>query len=212
MRIINAANGERKRSWGNRESIASSLQPVACSSKCGIGIESLRAAGYWLQALYARVSRMKHPIAVLLHNIRSAHNVGAIFRTADAAGVSKIYLSGYTPTPIDRFKRPQKEIAKTALGAESFIPWEYAKTPGEIIKARRADGLQIVGVEQDKRSRDYRAFKPEKPTLLIFGNEVRGLSPQVRSMCDDLIHIPMFGKKESLNVATTAGIILFSTL
>ena len=155
---------------------------------------------------------MKYPIAVLLHNIRSAHNVGAIFRTADAAGVSKVYLSGYTPTPVDRFKRPQKDIAKTALGAENFIPWEYAKMPTAIIKARRVDGFHIVGVEQDKRARDYRAFHPERPTLLVFGNEVRGLSSQLCSQCDDLIHIPMFGKKESLNVATTAGIILFSMI
>jgi len=154
---------------------------------------------------------MKFPISILLHNIRSAHNVGSIFRTADAAGVSKIYLSGYTPTPIDRFKRPQKEIAKTALGAERFLPWEYAKTPAKILKELRGD-FQIVGVEQDKKSRDYRAFKPERSTLLIFGNEVRGLSRSLRNSCDDLIQIPMFGKKESLNVATTAGIILFSTI
>ena len=138
--------------------------------------------------------------------------MGAIFRTADAAGISKIYLSGYTPTPIDRFGRVQKEIAKTALGAEGFIPWEYAKVPTTIIRARRAEGYHIVGVEQDKRSRDYRAFAPHKPTLLVFGNEVRGLSSQLCSQCDDLIQIPMFGKKESLNVATTAGIILFSAI
>jgi 23S rRNA (guanosine2251-2'-O)-methyltransferase len=154
---------------------------------------------------------MKYPIAVLLHNVRSAHNVGSIFRTADAAGVAKIYLCGYTPTPIDRFKRPQREIAKTALGAEEFIPWEYAKTPAKILKKIKGD-FQIVGVEQDKKARDYRAFKPERPTLLIFGNEVRGLSRSLRNSCDDLIHIPMFGKKESLNVATTAGIILFSAI
>lgn len=138
--------------------------------------------------------------------------MGAIFRTADAAGVSKMYLSGYTPMPVDRFGRAQKEIAKTALGAENFIPWEYVKMPATITKARRSEGFHIVGVEQDKRARDYRAFHPERPTLLIFGNEVRGLSSQLCSQCDDLIHIPMFGKKESLNVATTAGIILFQTI
>lgn len=158
------------------------------------------------------MAAMKYPISVLLHNIRSAHNVGAIFRTADAAGVSRIYLSGYTPTPLDKFKRPQKEIAKTALGAEECIPWEYTKTPSVLIGKLRAGGFQIVGVEQDKRSRDYRAFKPERSTLLVFGNEVRGLSRSLRNSCDDLIQIPMFGKKESLNVATTAGIILFSAI
>lgn len=155
---------------------------------------------------------MKFPVAILLHNIRSAHNVGSIFRTADAAGVSKIYLSGYTPTPVDRFNRPQKEIAKTALGAEKFIPWEYAKTPSSVLRKLRAEHFQIVGVEQDAKARDYRAFKPERPTLLIFGNEVRGLSRTLRNSCDDLIQIPMFGKKESLNVATTAGIILFQAI
>lgn len=148
-------------------------------------------------------------IAILLHNIRSAHNVGSIFRTADAAGVSKIYLSGYTPAPVDRFGRVQKEIAKTALGAEKGVPWEYAKTPRAILKKMRAVGFRVVGVEQDNRSRDYRTFELKKPTLFIFGNEVRGLSPQLRSSCDDLIQIPMFGKKESLNVATSAGIVLF---
>jgi len=155
---------------------------------------------------------VKKNVAILLHNIRSAHNVGAIFRTADAAGVSKVYLCGYTPTPIDRFKRPQKEIAKTALGAEEFIPWEYVKTPVAALKKVRAEGFQIVGVEQDKAARDYRAFKPERPVLLVFGNEVRGLSRSLRNSCDDLIQIPMFGKKESLNVSTTAGIILFSAI
>src|SRR5438132_10600885 len=115
---------------------------------------------------------MKYPVAVLLHNIRSAHNVGAIFRTADAAGASKIYLSGYTPTPVDRFKRPQKEIAKTALGAEEFIPWEYAKNPRTIAQRSRAEGFQIVGIEQDAKARDYRNFTPQHPTLFVFGNEV----------------------------------------
>ena len=150
--------------------------------------------------------------AILLHNVRSAHNVGAIFRTADAAGVSHILLTGYTPTPIDRYQRPQKEIAKTALGAENLLSWEYAKSPVSIMRRLRAEGFQIVGVEQDERARDYRVFKPERPTVFIFGNEVRGLSRQLRNACDDLIQIPMFGKKESLNVATTAGIILFSAL
>lgn len=142
--------------------------------------------------------------------MRSAHNVGSIFRTADAAGVAKLYLTGYTPSPLDRFKRPVTEIAKTALGAETFIPWETDAAPNRIIAKLRAEGWCIVGVEQDKASRDYRTFLPERPTLFIFGNEVRGLSRQLKSMCDLLLEIPMFGKKESLNVATTAGIILFS--
>ena len=150
-------------------------------------------------------------IAVLLHNVRSAHNVGSVFRTSDAAGVSKIFLTGYTPVPIDRFNRVQKDIAKTALGAEKIVPWEYRKTPTMIARLKRA-GWRIVGVEQDSRSRDYRSFSVTSPTLFIFGNEVKGLSSALRALCDELIEIPMRGTKESLNVSVAAGIILFSAL
>ena len=162
--------------------------------------------------------------AVLLHNVRSAHNVGSIFRTADAAGVECIYLSGYTPRPLDRFGRIQKEIAKTALGAEKSIAWKHALSPGHFISALREKGWLIVGVEQDIRAKDYRAFSLRKPTLFMFGNEVRGLSKGLRRASDELIEIPMRGAmvrqahhprrtkrgKESLNVAVAAGIILFS--
>lgn len=149
---------------------------------------------------------------LILHNLRSAHNVGAIFRTADASLVSHIYLTGYTPAPLDRFKRPQGEIAKTALGAERNIPWTSARSLSRIMKMLHAEGVRIVGVEQDARARDYRLFKPESPTAFLFGNEVTGLAPSICAACDDLLEIPMLGMKESLNVATTAGIILFSTL
>src|ERR1700674_2611076 len=96
-------------------------------------------------------------IALLLHNIRSAHNVGSIFRTADAAGVSKMYLSGYTPKPVDRFGRVHKEIGKTALGGELSVAWEYQKSPTAIISRLKKEGWQIVGVEQDARAVDYRS-------------------------------------------------------
>ncbi len=151
-------------------------------------------------------------IAVLLHNIRSSHNVGSIFRTADAAGVAHVYLSGYTPTPIDRFGRAQKEIAKTALGAEKSLVWEYFKAPTSCISKLKNTGWTVVGVEQDVRAGDYRAFKIKKPTLFIFGNEVRGLSKELRKKCDEIIEIPMRGSKESLNVSVAAGIILFNTI
>ncbi len=151
-----------------------------------------------------------HKTAVLLHNIRSAHNVGSIFRTADAAGVSHIYLSGYTPLPIDRFGRVQKDIRKTALGAEASVLWTYAKTPASLIKRLKKDGWKLVGVEQDRRSKDYRTFQIEAPTLFLLGNEVRGLSNALRAACDTLVEIPMHGTKESLNVSVAAGIILFS--
>lgn len=152
-----------------------------------------------------------HKTAVLLHNIRSSHNVGSIFRTSDAAGVSAIYISGYSPTPLDKFKRPQKEIAKTALGAEQTIPWKYYKSPMLLVRRLKAEGWRIVGIEQDARSRDYRYFKVNGPTLYILGNEVRGMSAQMRALCDDILEIPMHGKKESLNVSVTAGIVLFQT-
>jgi len=149
-------------------------------------------------------------IAVLLHNVRSTHNVGSIFRTADAAGVESILLTGYTPTPVDRFKRPRKDIAKTALGAERFLSWEYHASPMTILKKFKGDGWHVVGVEQDDRACSYRMFSATRPTLFVFGNEVRGLSEPMRKACDRLIEIPMHGKKESLNVSVAAGVILFS--
>ena len=149
---------------------------------------------------------------LILHNLRSAHNVGAIFRTADASAVSHIYLTGYTPAPLERFKRPQPEIAKTALGAEKNIPWTTARSVSRVMKTLRGKGASMVGVEQDATARDYRLFKPQGPVAFLFGNEVDGLAPAIRATCNDLIEIPMLGMKESLNVATTAGISLFSTL
>lgn len=151
-------------------------------------------------------------VAVLLHNIRSAHNVGSVFRTADAAGVSRIFLSGYTPSPVDRFGNARKDISKVALGAEKSIPWQFEKAPDRIIASLRKKGWQIVGLEQDERAIDYRKFKTTRPTLVILGNEVRGISPALRKKCDELIEIPMRGKKESLNVSVAAGIALFSLL
>ncbi len=155
-------------------------------------------------------------VAVLLHNVRSAHNVGSIFRTADAAGVVKIYLTGYTPTPTDRFAVPRKDIAKTALGAETFIPWEYAKTPTALIKRLKKERWLVVGVEQDKRAISYMHIRANKHiknarVVYVFGNEVKGLSKNIRDACDVLVEIPMRGRKESLNVSVTAGIILFNT-
>jgi 23S rRNA (guanosine2251-2'-O)-methyltransferase len=153
---------------------------------------------------------MKHEMAILLHNVRSAHNVGSIFRTADAAGVSRMFLSGYTPLPVDRFARAQKEIAKIALGAEQHVEWLHVHGLHRSINRMKLEGWQIVGVEQSKQSVDYKKFKPKKKTLLIFGNEVRGISSALLKKCDVIVEIPMHGKKESLNVAVTAGIILFS--
>ena len=150
--------------------------------------------------------------AVLLHNIRSAHNVGSIFRTADAAGVSKVYLSGYTPLPVDRFGREQKDIAKTALGAHTYIPWEHVKNLAKFLSEQQKGGWHIAAVEQSRNSINYRMFKSRKPILYIFGNEVRGISRQLLEKSDIVLEIPMHGKKESLNVSVAAGVVLFGTL
>ena len=156
--------------------------------------------------------RQSRHILLLLHNIRSAHNVGAMFRTADAIGIERIYLTGYTPTPLDRFGRPLKEITKTALGAELTIPWETHKKPDSFIAKSKATGVEVIGIEQDKRSIDYKKYQShnrEQRVLIVVGNEVRGMSKGLRDKCDVLIEIPMHGKKESLNVSVAFGIALF---
>ena len=146
----------------------------------------------------------------ILHNIRSLHNVGSMFRTADAAGVAKIYLTGYTPSPVDAFGKVRSEIAKTALGAERTVPWEQKKNIGALLFSLRWQGMYVVGLEQDARAVDYRRVKPKKPWVLVVGNEVRGLSKSILQKCDIVAEIPMRGKKESLNVSVAFGIALFS--
>ena len=148
-------------------------------------------------------------VRVLLHNIRSTHNVGSIFRTADALGVSHVYLSGYTPRPLDKFGRPVKEIAKTALGAELSIPWSYSKIPKNIYQNLKREGFAIVGIEQGAKALDYKTYTPKEKTLLVVGNEVRGLSSALQNACDVLLEIPMRGQKESLNVSVAFGIAMF---
>jgi tRNA G18 (ribose-2'-O)-methylase SpoU len=149
-------------------------------------------------------------IAVVLPDIRSAHNVGSIFRTADAVGVSRIFLAGHTPCPIDRFGRIDKTLQKTALGAEHSVPWEYAARPRTLLKKLKHEGWRIVGVEQDSRAHDYKKRHAERRIAFVFGNEVEGLSKNMRELCDELVEIPMRGTKESLNVSVAAGIILFA--
>jgi tRNA G18 (ribose-2'-O)-methylase SpoU len=153
---------------------------------------------------------------VILNNIRSNENVGSIFRTGDAAGVSKIILTGYTPAPVDKFGRKNKALAKSALGAEEFVEWEKVsslKRAIERLKKEKIEKLKVVAVEQDKKAIDYRNYKllaSSYNLALVFGNEVTGLSQNDLKLCDEIIEIPMKGKKESLNVAVAAGVILFS--
>lgn len=149
---------------------------------------------------------------LILHNIRSVHNVGSLFRTADAAGVSKIFLTGYTPTPLDRFGREVKAFTKVSLGAEKTVLWEKVAQIKKLIPHLEKEGVSIVALEQDKKSVDYRKFKPHFPLALILGNEVKGISPDILSSCDSIIEIPMNGTKESLNVTVAGGIALFNLL
>ncbi|PIP73472.1 MAG: RNA methyltransferase [Candidatus Lloydbacteria bacterium CG22_combo_CG10-13_8_21_14_all_47_15] len=155
------------------------------------------------------MSKKEAEIVLILHNLRSVENVGSIFRTADAAGVSKIYCAGYTPAPIDRFGRKRRDITKSALGAEEFILWEQIGNTNEAIISLKNKGFFIVGVEQDKHSVDYRHIPKAQKIAFIFGNEVEGIPSGILTNCDKIAEIPMRGKKESLNVAVSAGIILF---
>lgn len=149
---------------------------------------------------------------LVLHNIRSAHNVGSAFRTADAVGVSKVFLTGYTPTPIDRFGRPEKEVAKVALGAENSVSWERLANVGVLLVKLKKEGVFIVGVEQMRGAIDYKKIKTRFPCAFVFGNEVKGLSPGVLKRCDVVAEIPMKGRKESLNVSVSIGVALFRIL
>ncbi len=153
-------------------------------------------------------------LSLILHNLRSAHNVGAIFRTAEAAGVKKIFLTGYTPLPRDRFGKINKEIAKTALGAEKLVAWQKEKSFSLLVKKLRIENskIEIVALEQAPNSIDYKKFKLTGPTALVLGNEVDGLDQKTLKLCDAIIEIPLCGEKESLNVATAAGIAVFRLL
>jgi 23S rRNA (guanosine2251-2'-O)-methyltransferase len=153
----------------------------------------------------------KNDVRVLLHNIRSTHNVGSIFRTADALGVSKIYLSGYTPTPLDRFGRARKDVSKVALGAEKNIPWQY-EDPQIVITELKDEDYQVVGLEQTDNSVDYKKVSVSSKILFVVGNEVEGVDADILKLCDVVVEIPMQGKKESLNVSVAFGVALFRIL
>lgn len=161
---------------------------------------------------------MKKKVHILLPDIRSAYNVGSIFRSADCFGIQKIYLSGTTPAPLDRFGRSnsgaQKEISKTALGAEIDIPWEYVQDISLFLKKIKKENFTIICIEQDKKSITLDNFikikKQEKidNLLIIFGNEVEGVNKAILKKADHIVEIPMQGKKESLNVSVCAGLIM----
>ncbi len=141
--------------------------------------------------------------SVLLNNIRSLHNVGSIFRTADGAGVEKVYLCGITGHP------PDSKISKTALGAEKEVPWEYHRNAGEVLRRLKAAGHRIVLLEQLEQSISYEKFEPAAPLCLVVGNEIEGVSEELLALCDQTIEIPMAGLKNSLNVSVAFGVVAF---
>jgi len=151
-------------------------------------------------------------IILILHNIRSVYNTGALFRTAEVAGVKKIYLTGYTADPIDRFGRERKDFHKSALGAELSLEWEHRYAVSRLINELRAGGFQIIALEQSRKSIDYKKVKLRRGAVIILGNEVKGLSKNILDKADIVAEIPVLGKKESLNVSVAAGIFLFRIL
>lgn len=154
---------------------------------------------------------------MIVHNLRSAHNVGSLFRTAEGLGVGKVWLSGYSPYPLakndDRLPhiadKVDKRIAKTALGAEKLVPWQKATDINKVMVKLRAQGFTIAALEQTADSIKLPDFRPSDRLALIVGREVEGLEPEVLARCDLCLEIPMFGRKESFNVAQAAAMALY---
>ena len=160
------------------------------------------------------MNKEKKQIVVVLDNIRSTHNVGSIFRTADALGVGQMILCGTTPTPTDRFGRARKDIAKVALGAEESISWKYEEDTIKVLKDLKKVGYLIVAIEQAENSMDYKKVKLDKngKVAFIMGEEVEGEKPKILKLVDVIAEIPMLGQKESLNVSVAFGVAVFRIL
>jgi tRNA G18 (ribose-2'-O)-methylase SpoU len=146
---------------------------------------------------------------IIAHNIRSLYNVGSIFRTGDAFGVTKIYLTGYTGTPA----KPEHaaKISKVALGAETWIPWEKSPTAFALIRSLKKlyPKITIIGLENNIKAKSLNKFKPKFPLALILGEERQGIAKPLIKLCDEIVEIPMLGKKESLNVSVAFGIAAY---
>ena len=150
---------------------------------------------------------------LILHRIRSAYNVGSMFRTADGIGVDKIFLTGFTQRPslkeYEMQTKAEKMLSKTALGADKYVQWEGVKNISSVIDRLKKERIEIVALEQDKKSIDYKQFrisKGKKGVALIVGNEPRGIDKRIVKKCDKIIEIPMRGEKKSLNVAVALGV------
>ncbi len=155
----------------------------------------------------AAQTAQRHPITLLLSNVRSLYNVGSIFRSCDAALAEELIMCGFTPHP------PRKEIYKTALGAVDTVPHRYVRDELDAIREQRTKGHRIIAVELTMQARAYDDLNPSDfPCTLILGNELVGIDDRVLEHCDDSIVIPMYGVKHSLNVSVAAGIVLFQSL
>lgn len=150
-------------------------------------------------------------MVVILHNIRSSYNVGSIFRTADGAGVKKIYLCGITPSPKDKYGRVNQKLVKVSLGAEKSVDFEKVKSAYNLISRLKKEGYKILALEQAKKSQNLFKFKTRKSEkyALLLGGEVKGLPKSILKKSDKILEIPQKGKKESLNVAVAFGIAIF---
>jgi tRNA G18 (ribose-2'-O)-methylase SpoU len=146
------------------------------------------------------------PVVLLLDNIRSMYNVGAFFRTADAAGLRQLYLAGITAHP------PKSAISKTALGAEDTVLWEHHWDPVPLLENLRAQGYETAVIETDERALDLFDWTPRFPVCVVFGHEVEGVRRELSARCDTHIRIPMLGRKHSLNVATAGGVVIYELL
>jgi 23S rRNA (guanosine2251-2'-O)-methyltransferase len=148
----------------------------------------------------------KLPVRVVLENVRSLYNVGAFFRTCDAAGAEMLDLCGITGRP------PHTQIHKTALGAEETVRWRHHSNPIELAGELRAAGYEIAAVETSLHAVDLFDWRPSFPVCVVFGNEVEGIHPDLSRLCDTHVRIPMLGTKHSLNVATAGGVVIYELL
>jgi len=148
---------------------------------------------------------------LILDNIRSVHNVGAMFRTAEAAGISEILLVGITPGPLDRFGRPRSDVAKASVGAHEMVAWQQITDTQTALEYLREQNVQIISMEINNTSVDYKTVTADtdRPVAIVMGNENTGVADEWLQNSDVVCHIPMAGEKESLNVSTTCGIALF---
>ena len=158
-----------------------------------------------------------HSLVLIAHNLRSAHNVGSLLRTADGLGVSKVYLSGYTPYPLQandvrlphESRKVDTQIAKTALGAEKSVDCEHTEDIVQLIAYLKREGYDVAALEQAPGSVSLPGFKPPQKLAVLVGREVEGVEPEVLALCDFVLEIPMDGQKESFNVAQAAAMALY---